>query len=578
MDDLTPNAEPGSILDRPIRFYNLSDLLTYYSGKVSAHGWWSLKVARGKCRTWYWIVLICICVVLLITLCSSTLLEFLMFPVTTSVVIRKEVNLSFPAITICNMNAILSDEQAEGREAGYSAIKKELAEKLGKENDYIKSINLQRYLGSKDQKTRRTLGHKLKNMLVYCSYFGTTCSSNDFMLVLSTSYGNCYTFNAFGNRTAATFGVTESLLLVLDTQVNEYNKMYQTSTGFRIAIHNNSAFPFPEADGFNISPGLLTYVGVHRKLVKHIKYPYSDCEILTNDEMKDRDAYVGILPHVIYSEMSCIKTCNQIELFRHCYCFDPALPRYRNESPAFDQLKEELGKDRFDNPKKTIYCQPERDLKIKQCMDWFQELFISRKTEEKAKVDDRLCPKCIPVCSQVKYETRLSFGAYRNLEHFRNTKNEKLKQFYDTRKNNKERLNYLIKNLAAVNIYYEDLEQTINEDAVKITTFNFIADLGGHMGLWMGASIITVFEFIEFLFEIVYNYLFCQQILGKRKSEYDESTRRKILRRNTMRKILHEEEDKELDLLFLQHVLNKANLPNTYEKLYHKRFFEVETS
>lgn len=42
-----PLAYSGSIFYEPIRFTNISDLLTYYASRITAHGWWNLKTARG---------------------------------------------------------------------------------------------------------------------------------------------------------------------------------------------------------------------------------------------------------------------------------------------------------------------------------------------------------------------------------------------------------------------------------------------------------------------------------------------------------------------------------------------------
>lgn len=141
-------------------------------------------------------------------------------------------------------------------------------------------------------------------------------------MILSNSYGNCFTFNANKTKKISTSGVTENFFLVLDSQFDEYFPFYQTSVGFRLSIHNAETYPFPESKGFNVPPGHLTYVGL-RKIHTILKEkPYSKCELLSRLEMEDRDAYVGKLPYVQYSESSCMKTCYQIELIRLLFLID----------------------------------------------------------------------------------------------------------------------------------------------------------------------------------------------------------------------------------------------------------------
>ncbi|CAD5110914.1 DgyrCDS275 [Dimorphilus gyrociliatus] len=407
------------------------------------------------------------------------------------------------------MNPLLSDERGEGQQAGFPSRRDYLEKLLTKEaeNDYLRSFNLQRYLGAMNNKDREMSGHKLENMLVECS---------------------------------------------------EYLPFYQNSVGFRISIHDAEDYPFPESKGFNVPPGHLTYVGL-RKIHTILKpKPYSRCELLSKLQMEDRDAYVGQLPHVTYSESSCMKTCFQIELIRRCRCQDPSYPRVM-EVRAFSQLLEELGLKSEEIP----YCRL-FDKREKQCLKWFNELFIGRKVSSNEEIVDKLCNQCLPECDTITYHTTLSSGIYNNLEHFRNTRNQNAKIKYKNLKNDKIRYKYLEDNIVAISIYLEDLEQEDIQSDIDFSALSYIADMGGILGLWMGLSILTVFEICECLYDIFYNMIFCQKMLEYRLPDVNESLRRKIQRRIVMNKILSEEQDRELDLIFIEHVWKKANLPFNY--------------
>lgn len=54
-------------------------------------------------------------------------------------------------------------------------------------------------------------------------------------------------------------------------------------------------------------------------------------------------------------------------------------------------------------------------------------------------------------------------------------------------------------NFLRLQIFYEDLSvfKTINEEAYKIE--NLLADIGGQLGLWIGCSVMTFVELLEFM-------------------------------------------------------------------------------
>ena len=43
----------------------------------------------------------------------------------------------------------------------------------------------------------------------------------------------------------------------------------------------------------------------------------------------------------------------------------------------------------------------------------------------------------------------------------------------------------------------------------------FLSDIGGQVGLWMGVSILTLFEFVEFIFDLV--KIAILRVKGKKK-------------------------------------------------------------
>ena len=67
---------------------------------------------------------------------------------------------------------------------------------------------------------------------------------------------------------------------------------------------------------------------------------------------------------------------------------------------------------------------------------------------------------------------------------------------------------YILKeNILDVQIYYKTLEVTEVTQTPTLTWFQVLSDLGGALGLCLGASVVTAFEFAEFFCEVVVGWV-----------------------------------------------------------------------
>ncbi len=64
-----------------------------------------------------------------------------------------------------------------------------------------------------------------------------------------------------------------------------------------------------------------------------------------------------------------------------------------------------------------------------------------------------------------------------------------------------------------MNVYFTDLSETIIEERPVYSFVEVISNLGGLLGLYLGFSLLTVLEIVEFWFDFV-EYM---QLKGKRK-------------------------------------------------------------
>lgn len=79
----------------------LYELMQWYCLTTNTHGCRRIVVSKGRLRKWIWIVLTLIAVALIFWQCALLLMSYYSVSVSITVNFQK---LTFPAITICNMN------------------------------------------------------------------------------------------------------------------------------------------------------------------------------------------------------------------------------------------------------------------------------------------------------------------------------------------------------------------------------------------------------------------------------------------------------------------------------------------
>ncbi|XP_077984845.1 acid-sensing ion channel 1A-like [Glandiceps talaboti] len=102
---------------------------------------------------------------------------------------------------------------------------------------------------------------------------------------------------------------------------------------------------------------------------------------------------------------------------------------------------------------------------------------------------DYFCPA---PCDATIYHATLSFASFPG-EHVL----QKISETYNKSEDE------IWKNFIAVSIYMEDLSVFMTKQEIAYTIDNFLGDMGGQLGLCLGASILTMWEFGEFVLTLL---------------------------------------------------------------------------
>ncbi|XP_078541904.1 acid-sensing ion channel 1C-like isoform X2 [Lissotriton helveticus] len=365
--------------------------------------------------------------------------------------------MKFPAITFCNYNRFRK-----------SALTKNdvlcAAPLLGVEDadvaDYVEALGLAddnpRSVCSKafrmEDFFQRT-GHDMKDMLLRCRYRNEDCGPENFTTIF-TRYGKCYTFNSGkpGHRLLTTLkgGTGNGLELMLDIQQDEYLPVWgeteETSfeAGIKVQIHSQNEPPIIDQLGFGVAPGFQTFVSCQQQELTFLPPPWGDC----------KSTPINSKYFTTYSIPACRIDCETRYLLEKCNC------RMVHQ------------------PGNTTVCTPEKYT----CADASLNILVEE--------DDKYCV-CETPCEMVRFGKELSLVKIPS----------KASAKYLAGKYNKTQ-KYIAENVLVLDIFFEALNYETIEQKKAYEVAGLLGDIGGQMGLFIGASLLTILEIFDYLYEV----------------------------------------------------------------------------
>nr|XP_006815422.1 PREDICTED: acid-sensing ion channel 3-like [Saccoglossus kowalevskii] len=370
---------------------------------------------------------------------------YLDYPVNVDVKITYANDLPFPAITICNMNLLrrLELEHYEGHDAieFLELLYPLVTEKTSPvPENIIQNFTLTTVANLTDLLMR--YGHQKENMVILCHWKSSACSSVNFTTTI-TDYGLCHTFNSGLEGTAPlrvdNTGARYGLTLYVDIEQGEYGRGPRESAGLKIAIHNQRDIPLVSDLGFAVSPGTHTLIGLRMTKISSLPNPYGLCK------SKKLQFYGD------YTMSKCQLECLTHFIVGRCGCKQAYMP----------------GQVRHCSPQDVYNC------------------YLPNLGEYAGHKDMCECP--VP-CERTIYSSRLSYAQFPS--DFAANEYSKLLNNSDS--------DYIRRNGLKLEIFYEELSFKEVTHQVEYELFKLFSDIGGSMGLLLGASFVTIVEIFDF--------------------------------------------------------------------------------
>ncbi|XP_032298655.1 acid-sensing ion channel 3 [Coturnix japonica] len=367
--------------------------------------------------------------------------------------------LTFPAITICNYNRArrsrltANDVFWVGTEL--------LAVPRRDFSRYLRALGLPHDLhGFFPSKTYdlaafyQRAGHDVADMVLRCRFRGQECGPDNFTAIF-TRLGKCYTFNSGqpGMELLTTLqgGAGNGLELMLNIQQEEYLPVWgdtdETSyeAGVKVQIHSQEEPPFIHQLGFGVAPGFQTFVSCQEQRLVYLPPPWGDCKATPIES----DFFTN------YSITACRIDCETRYLVENCNCRMVHMPGNAN------------------------VCTPEQ---YKECADPALDFLVKK--------DSEYCA-CRTPCDTVRYGKELSMVKIPS---------KASAKYLDKKFNKSEQ--YIADNVLVLDIFFEALNYEMIEQKKAYEVAGLLGDIGGQMGLFIGASILTILEIFDYLYEV----------------------------------------------------------------------------
>ena len=427
-----------------------------YASSTTTHGVRHIFIGKSKIRRVLWALLF---LFVFVGCCYTTvdrILHYVSVPTATTVSTVHARSIQFPAITLCNTNSFRKSylERKNLTELVQSAFQLVITNSSNFLDEYQNQCSAQKATTAGNATFRQVAvegGQKLEDFVIDCNFVGLPCSIKEEFIPTLTELGLCYTFNSGQNyplRQVHGSGYRHDLEVVLNIEQHQYGATVDNDAGVRVTVHNPEHPPQPLERGISIPPGKGAFISLGARTfedkseTKTCKAPRSPAEF-------------DFLRNYNYSFPACLKDCLLRDIADTCQCIDNVIQPLTDGPYAHLPL-----------------CNISQLCCVLATLTITEECF------------------CTAECTYTSYDVSTSYSAYPALVDI-----EKVAEQYNTTPD------IVQHSFIKVHIYFEQLT-TIAEVTVRSYGIgSLLSDIGGELGLFLGASIISLTELLTWMLD-----------------------------------------------------------------------------
>ena len=297
--------------------------------------------------------------------------------------------------------------------------------------------------------------------------------------------GNIFQFNDIFYWKQKHPGPEYGLEIILMINESDYSNIFNNGQGFIINIGKDGFLTrsIQRNKGILAAPGTLTKINMRKRKIVRLPDPYPDRCRKDTDVMEMKGFHFKYSLYRVYS----VDFCKFLSMFRNqmmsCGVVDP---EYKFIVDKYIVVEKS-------NVSFTISGNNSEVEGIHKC--------LKRVAVENTESD------CRPPCVDEEFEFTISHLLWPSTEEAK----EHLKDLktVSPRASSYENwtLDSIYKNMLKIEIYFGDFDVEVIEQKTAYEKVEFASDLGGQIGLWIGASVYSAFEIWSLLVSLTY-YLF----------------------------------------------------------------------
>lgn len=394
------------------------------------------------------------------------------FPTSTAVSVEVNTSLQFPSVTVCNLNPFPKDlveryQLTDLFQVIYRPYLKSLLALLtdpgvntsfnarldqlcylytSRLNDSTRSIDVNDIL--------QIIEHDYRDLFIVECDFGSQLDGNcsNSITPIVTNLGLCYTFNPPANRPTRAPGTRAGLYLSLDiNQASLYSTSINGNAGVKVVIHPHDILPEPDEHGISVPPGTSAFISM--KTWKIIDETERNCQSTDS-------APLTHFPDFQYSVSSCRANAYLNNIARNCMCVDSSAQSTAEMNGLRNCTVGDL------------------------CCAYLSTLNTTGE-------------HCLPSCDKTQYSTTISYATYPSIDTV-NTLSKTLG------------VNNIESDLLTINVYFEDFSITTSKTTHSYSFSSLLSDIGGQLGLFVGASVISMLEIGWLIIDLIKS-VFCKK-------------------------------------------------------------------
>ncbi|XP_067660439.1 amiloride-sensitive sodium channel subunit beta-like [Haliotis asinina] len=441
---------------------NIRSLWTDFTQNTGFHG--ANKLIPGhnyrlRCVTWA-VAILAMAAYMSFNI-TKELMDYYRYPVITNTKVEFLEEVPFPAVTFCNLSPYnLSKVRAADPYLEEFFRNDSFLLKLWAPLNWSNPVlNRPTFRESQSLDWWRNIHMDPNEMLNACRMNGVwygQCWS--VMKPLFTTFGYCATFNWNTSDvvTVRVAGPDSNLNIYIRIDQNNYVLGSQLSSGIKVILHDPRIHPDVAGTSFLAAPGTTTNAAIQRSTYQYLPPPYQAFKNRTCVDTLDPSFNNTLKYFDTYTYENCLRECMTEMAYTKCGCVAIS-----------------------DNRATGQHC---------SVYNWTVCYHPTFEDGMKNATVRKLCACQLP-CSFETYDVMVSSSKYPSdvssslVRHLNAVPDDE----------------YLTKNFLEIKLFYDDLVVQSTEQTPKYTRETLIGNLGGQIGICLGASILTLIELGEFL-------------------------------------------------------------------------------